>query len=750
MSAQAAQRLAALALCVLALTFACSLGRRPRLAEQVLPLPTRVYARSLVLAPGAHISLARIEKHLRAAGYQVDTDGNLTPGQFRITKGGFELRARRFAYPGSPPPEAHILGTLGVGGALAALTLNSEPTERVVLETPLLASLADRGEDRELVRLADIPQHVVDAVLMTEDRRFYSHIGVDPIRMFGAAARNAKERRIAEGASTITQQLVKNVFLSPERTFTRKFKEVFRSLWLELRYSKDEILEAYLNEIYLGQDGALAIHGISRAARFYFAKDVKELTLADGALLAALIQGPNALSPFKHADKARARRNLILDVMLEEHAIKPAAHASAKAQKLGVRRERARPAFAAQFVDRVRADLAARVDEDAMSRAGFSVFTTLDAGYQAAAEAAVADQLATLEQAYPRLRRAKKPLQAGLIALDPRNGDVLAYVGGRKALRGTLDRVVNAHRQPGSVFKPVVALAALTRGREHGGDPITLATILEDAPLEILVDGKPWSPENHDHRFRGPVTTRRALEDSLNVPFTRLALETGLVRVAETARRLGVESPLRPIPSLALGAFEMTPLEVARTYSVFANGGTLRAPRATLAVRDPSGDDLGGDETDAERVFSEESTYLVTSALMGALDRGTGRNLRALGVRGPFAGKTGTTNDLRDAWFAGYTPELVVVVWVGFDDSTLVGLTGAQGAIPVVARFVKNALGGSGWSAFSPPSGLVTTEIDPATGLLAAPWCDGVEEVFLRETSPTERCPRPERWWMWW
>jgi len=744
------RRLGAVAAIALALMFACSLGPRPRLSEQVLPLPTRVYARSLMLELGASVSLARLEKHLRSAGYQAaSAKQELAPGQYRIDGKSFSLRARRLAYPGAPAPEALIAGSLSPAGAIAQLTLGGEPTRRVVLETPLLASLAESGEDRELVRLEDLPLHVVDAVLMTEDRRFYSHIGVDPIRVFGAAVGNARERRVAQGGSTITQQLVKNVYLSPERTFTRKFKEVIRSLWLELRYSKDEILEAYLNEIYLGQDGALAIHGVARAARFYFGKDVQQLTVADAALLAGLIRGPNALSPFKHPAEAKARRDLILDVLLDERLIEPETHTKAKAQPLGVKREKVRPSFAASFVGKVRADLAARVDEDTLSRAGFSVFTTLDAGHQAAAEAAVSESLTALERGYPRLRRAGKPLQAALVALDARTGDVLAYVGGRKAARGTLDRVVNAHRQPGSVFKPIVALAALSRDLDREL-PVTLATILEDEPLEITVDGEPWGPENHDRRYRGPVTVRRALEDSLNVPFTRLALETGLVRVAETARELGVESPLRPIPSLALGAFEMTPLEVARTYGVFASGGTLRPPRATIAVREPGGRELGGDLVRSERVFRAEPIYLVTSALIGAVDRGTGRSLRSLGVRGPFAGKTGTTNDLRDAWFAGYTPELVVVAWVGFDDGARVGLTGAQGAVPLVASFIRKALGEDGWPDFETPPRLVTADVDPATGLRSASWCESVEEIFLRGTAPTERCPKRKRWWRWW
>ncbi len=741
-------RARAAALAALLVANACSLGPRPPLAEQILALPTRVYGRSLALAPGAHVSLARVEKHLRAAGYQAAKGPELAPGEFRVAKARIEVAARAFAFPGAPPPNARIVATFSASGAIASLTLNGAPAREARLAPPLLASLAERGEDRELVRLAEIPLHVVDAVLMTEDRRFYAHIGIDPIRIFGAAVENAKERRVAEGGSTITQQLVKNVYLSPERTFVRKLKEILRSLWLELRYSKDEILEAYLNEIYLGQDGAVAIHGIARAARFYFGKDVKDLSVADGALLAGMIQGPSALSPFRHAERAKARRDSVLDVMLEERRIDAKTRDAAKAQPLGVKREKTKPAFAAHFVGRVRAELAARVDEDAMSRAGFGVFTTLDAGYQAAAEAALDDQLAALERSYPRLRRAKKPLQGALIALDPANGDVLAYVGGRRAARGTLDRVVNAHRQPGSVFKPIVALAALTRDLERA--PLTLATVLEDEPLSIQVEGKPWGPENYDRRYRGPVTLRRALEDSLNVPITRLALETGLVRVAETARALGVESPLRPIPSLPLGAFEMTPLEVARTYAVFASGGVLHAPRSTLSVREPDGDELGGDEESGARAFSPEATYLVTSALMGAVDRGTGRSLRALGVRGPFAGKTGTTNDRRDAWFAGYTPELVVVVWVGFDDGERVGLTGAEGAIPVVARFIKSALGPSGWTGFEAPPRIVSAEIDPATGLLAARWCDGAPEVFLRGTKPTQQCPRPKRWWKWW
>jgi penicillin-binding protein 1B len=738
----------AAAACLVALALGCSLGPRPPLSEQVLPLPTRVYGRSLVLELGARTSLAHIERHLRSAGYQADRNGSLAPGQYRIAKRGFELQARRFAYPDAPPPEALVAGSLDAAGVLVALRVSGEPVKRAVLEPPLLASLAENGEDRELVRLDDLPLHVVDAVLVTEDRRFYAHVGVDPIRLAGAAFENAKVRRIAEGGSTITQQLVKNVYLSPERTFVRKLKEIFRALWLELRYSKDEILEAYLNEIYLGQDGAVGIHGVARAARFYFGKDVKELTVADGALLAALIRAPNALSPFKHSDKAKQRRDLILDVMLEERAIDPAAHEAAKRQGLGVRREPARPRFAANFVTRVRAELAARVDEDALDRAGFSVFTTLDASHQAAAETALNEQLPALERAYPRLRRAKKPLQAALVALDPRSGEVLAYVGGRSAARGTLDRVVRAHRQPGSVFKPIVALAALTHERER--EPFTLATILEDEPLAIVVDGKPWGPENYDQRYRGPVTLRRALEDSLNVPFTRLALETGLVHVAETARRAGIESPLRPIPSLALGAFEMTPLEVARTYGVLASGGVLRETRATLAVLDPEGADFGGDPSGARRVFAEAETYLVTSALIGAVERGTGRSLRALGVRGPIAGKTGTTNDLRDAWFAAFTPELVVVAWIGFDDGQRVGLTGAQGAIPLVASFLRKANGGNGWPDFTAPRGLVTEQIDPATGLLSASWCERVEEVFVRGTRPRERCPRPKRWWRWW
>jgi penicillin-binding protein 1B len=373
------------------------------------------------------------------------------------------------------------------------------------------------------------------------------------------------------------------------------------------------------------------------------------------------------------------------------------AYARAVASGLGVRREPGKRRVAEHFVEWVGG-------RHARTRAGTRgdgarVFSTLDFAFQGAAESAVGEGLAALEADFPRLRRPHAPVQAALVALDPRTGDVLAYVGGRDFVRSPFDRASRAQRQPGSVFKPFVALAALAA---PDGRPFSLETLLADEPLELQVEGRTWVPGNHDRRHRGPVTLRRALEESLNVPFVRLGLEVGLVHVAETARALGAAGALRPVPSLPLGAFEMTPLEVATAYGALAADGVLRRPRAILATVEARDRVWDGDAAEAERVAPAAAARSVTEALQGAVRRGTGRDLARLGVSSPVAGKTGTTNEFRDAWFVGYSPDLVVAVWVGFDDAARVGLTGARAALPIVARFVREAVGGAGLRDFAP------------------------------------------------
>lgn len=713
----------------------CSWLPHERLAER-LAAPSRVYGRPLVLAPGLRMAPDAVVAHLERARYREATGAELEPGHFRLEGRRLRVARRPFRYPDGADPGGLAVVEFDARGVVRALSgPDGAPLEAVFLEPEVIGSLfGENAEDRILVPLDAIPPHLIAAVLAVEDSRFFWHPGIDPIRTAAAALENARRGRVVEGGSTLTQQLVKNVYLSPERTWRRKAREAVLAIGLELRHSKEEILEAYLNQIYLGQDGGRAIHGVGRAARFYFGKDVGELDVAEAALLAGMIQAPNALSPFRHPDRARARRGAVLDALLAAGDIDAATHAAARAAPLGVRRERSRRRFASHFVDLVRERLEARFAQAALERDGLGVFTTLDGTFQRAAEEAVQRGLRQLEADFPRLRRTSSPLQAALVALDPATGDVLALVGARDAERSPFDRATRARRQPGSLFKPVVALAAL------GADvdpPFTLATILEDRPFELETEAGPWRPTNHDQRHRGAVTLRRALEESLNVPFARLGLEVGLVHVAETARRMGIASPLRPVPSLSLGAFEVSPLEIATVYGVLASGGVRSAPRTTLAVARADGDVLAGDAPERERVADPADAYLVTAALEGVVRRGTASRLAALGVDAPIAGKTGTSNDFRDAWFVGYTPDLVVAVWVGFDDAARVGLSGARAALPIFARFVREGPGTHALRGFEAPEGIETVAIDPETGLAAGAGCDdGRPELFRTGTAP--------------
>jgi penicillin-binding protein 1B len=550
------------------------------------------------------------------------------------------------------------------------------------------------------VRLHRVPAHLVDAVLVTEDRRFFDHAGIDSRRITGALAANLRAGRVVEGGSTLTQQLVKNLFLSPERSLERKLREAALALHLERSHGKGEILEAYLNEIYLGQRGAVAVHGVAAAARHYFRTDVGSLSPSESALLAGMIRGPSLYSPRRRPERALARRNRVLRRMLRAGRLAEADYRAALGAPLGVvapRRERP----GAYFVDLVRGELEAQRGALALGRDGLRIVTTLDWRLQRAAEAAVRAGLAALERDHASLRRAGAPLQAALVALDPGAGDVLALVGGRDHATSPFNRAAAARRQPGSLFKPVVALAAFAR-RGPGLPPLGLESPLLDRPLRVARPEGVWAPTNFDRRFRGRVSVREALEQSLNVPIARLGLRVGIPRVAETARRLGLESPSDPAPSILLGSFEVSLLEISGAYAVLAAEGTRSAARTRLLVLDGRGRSLEVGAVERTLAFARPDTRAVTSALRGAVEGGTGRRVRALGYRGPVAGKTGTTNGYRDAWFVGYTPDLVVGVWVGFDDGRSVGLPGAHAALPIFVEFLIRALGPDGGRPFPP------------------------------------------------
>ncbi|MCZ6916607.1 MAG: PBP1A family penicillin-binding protein [Gemmatimonadetes bacterium] len=709
---------------------------RARLDPQHTAAPTRFYARPHVFAPGMRIDRERLERRLRRLGYQPTRNRQVAIGQYYRDARGWIIGRRAFRLHDRLDPGGRTRVSVGWGGRVTAIDdARRGRIDFVTLEPELLRSYrGDAMEDRLPVALTDVPQHLVDAVLSIEDQRFFEHRGLDVKRIIGATLANLRAGRFVQGGSTLSQQLVKNLFLTSTRSPIRKLRDMAMAITLERRHTKEEILEAYLNEIYLGQDAGLAIHGVGRAAQYYFGKDVTQLEPHESALIAGIIRGPSLYSPFRNPESARRRRDLVLAVMRERGAISPERHATATAASLGLQNQPKRTRRGRYFIDFVTEQLAANHGRAAVER-GLSVLTTLDLDLQQLAEEAVSTNLDRLERDHPRLVSDEGPLQAALVAIDPRTGEILAMVGGRAYGESQFNRAAHARRQPGSAFKPIVALSALSAGSGY-----TLATVLQDEPLSVETPAGLWQPANYDGEFRGGVSLREALERSLNVPFARLGMEVGPERIVETARRLGVESPLNPVLSLALGSSEVTPLELTRAFGVLAASGYRSDLHATLGVLDAEGDVLSRFEAGGRQVYTQAEAYIVTSALRGVVERGTGRSLRWRGVDGPVAAKSGTTNDFRDAWFIGYTPSLVVGVWVGFDDGRGMGLTGSSAALPIFASFLRGALGPFDREDFVQPSGIETVSVNRETGLRSGYGCPGEREVFLRGTAPRQSC----------
>jgi penicillin-binding protein 1B len=710
-----------------------------RFGEAFHQLPSRLYSRPLVLRPGMSPARAGLRGHLERAGYRPVTGPVTGPREFSAGERAWTLGEE----PGGP-----VTLRLDRRGRIESIRDARRRTLDVVTVPPApIGAFFDAGaKDREPVHLAEVPSHLVEAVLAVEDQRFFEHGGLDLRRIAGALLANLRAQRVVQGGSTLTQQLVKNVYLTQERSLGRKLREALIAVMLERNHTKEEILEAYLNEVYLGQSGSVAIHGVGRAARYYFARPVGELDLAQAALLVGILPGPSLYSPFRRPELAQERRDFVLARLLAQGRIAEPEYRAAVDSPLGLGPRPVSDRSAAYFVDFVRQGLETRYPAESLERDGLSIYTTLDARLQRLAARALRRGLRRLEATRPELARPDSPLEGAVVVLDPQRGDILALVGGRDYGRSQFDRASGARRQPGSVFKPVVALAALSRGGSEPPD-FTLATVLVDEPL--LVPGvdeegeeRNWEPENHDRSFRGTVTLRAAIEDSLNVPMARLGQALGPGRIIATARRLGIESRLAAVPSLALGSSEVTLLEMTRAYGVLAAGGVRTASRAVLRVVDRSAGVREEADVEREAVFDPAEAWLVTSALEGVVDRGTGRGLRAWGYRGAVAGKTGTTNDYRDAWFIGYTPELVAGVWVGFDDGTSLGLTGAGAALPIFAALLTEALGTEGGADFEPPEGIERVSVVAKAGHPAGLRCSGAPEVFLAGTAPEQYCDR--------
>jgi penicillin-binding protein 1B len=708
-------------------------------------LPSRIYSELWLVRPGDAATAASVAAKLDRLFYQETDAASDRPGHYRREKDAIEVRTRSFSYPGRTFPSQRVRVVFAAGRIKSLIDGAGNPVPALVLEPERLGSVFGAElEDRSVVRLADVAPSLVDAVLVTEDRDFYRHTGVSVRRLLGAGFKTMTGG-MKQGGSTLTQQLVKNLYLSPERTLHRKAVEAVMAVILDARYSKDEILEAYLNEIYLGRRGAVAITGVGEAARYYFGTEVSDLDLAQSATLAGMIRAPNAYSPFRSPERTRQRRDLVLHLMREEGRIDDAALTAALAEPVTAHTRVEDRTRAPHFVDFVKAELAERYGSE-LETEGLQIYTTLDVDLQQSAQRAITQGLENLEKTYRRLASASKeaPLQGALIVLEPQTGAVRALVGGRDYRASQFNRVTQAHRQPGSLFKPFVYLAAFSR--RDLDPPVTAATVLIDSPITVewgqKTDEEMWTPRNYDNDYRGPMTARQALERSINIPTVRVSLMAGLGYVLGAARDAGIGSRLRGYPSVALGAFEISPMEIAGAYSVFANSGVGVKPNTIVGVTTGDGRVLDRKAASLSPALPADAVYLINSILQGAVNHGTGAGARSKGLTGTLAGKTGTTNDGRDAWFVGYSPRFLAAVWVGYDDNRGLNLSGTQAAVPIFADFSKSVPAQYFAEGFPVPSDIVTAEIDPLTGFLAAPGCpQKLSEVFLEGTAPTTVCP---------
>ncbi|HZN53839.1 MAG TPA: PBP1A family penicillin-binding protein [Candidatus Polarisedimenticolaceae bacterium] len=717
-------------------------------------LPSRVYSARLHLVPGTVLDRDALAMRLDRCGYARLDSSPLQPGQYRKRSDAIDLYVRGFRAEDRTEPARRA--TLRFSGSVLTGISDERgrPAAALDIEPELLALVfGAQQEERLIVPLGDAPKTLVNAVLAAEDARFYHHAGIDPFAVIRAAFTNVKSGKIVQGGSTITQQTVKNLYFGQERTWWRKAREALMSVILDVRYPKDRILEVYLNEVYLGQRGSVAICGMQAAARYYFGRNVADLSLAESATLAGLIRNPGGYNPFAHPERAVARRNLVLDAMLELGLADKQAVARAKADPLRLASGGAGYSRAPYVVDLVRAQLAESYPARALSEDGLEIYTTIDTLVQARAEQALERGLDRLEKETPQVRRqkARRRLQGCVVVTDPRTGAILALVGGRDYQDSQFNRATQAKRQPGSCFKPFVYLAAFEaamRGEEGGLMP---ASILDDSPFELVSGGRVWSPANYDGTYRGPTSARVALEESRNVPTARAAQAVGLGKVVDAARQCGFVERFEPLPSLALGAQEVTPLELATAYGTLATLGLRVQPRIVQEVVARDGKRLTSESPVVRDAVPPAAAYLVDDVLRGVLVRGTAASAGALGFHGDAAGKTGTTDDTRDAWFVGFTPKIVALVWVGYDDNSKTGLTGAAGALPIWVDIFMHARHRWEGSEFPEPPGIERAEVDPESGGLAVAGCpDRVEEVFAAGTEP-EECPIHEnafrRWW---
>jgi penicillin-binding protein 1B len=698
--------------------------------------PSRLYAKAVRLDEGRSFPQETLISNLSGEGYREDQDSETLPaGRYRRYKNGVAVNLRSFPMPDGS--RGGGLVEIGYKGSrIIGMRRDGRRVESVILEPPLLAAYYGPDfQERRPVTMDEVSKDLVAAVVAAEDDAFFKHVGFSVSGVLRALWVNLRGGEVRQGGSTLTQQLVKNLYLTHERTLARKSQELVLAVLLEARFEKRKILEAYLNEIYLGGANGVSLLGVGAASRAYFGKDASQLDLAEAATIAGLIRSPANYSPLTNPEKAKARRDWVLERMASLKLVPRERIEQALRQPVTVAPEPVVRRRAPYFADSAALEAARRFDIKDLQDGGYVLFSTLDWPSQKAAQEAVEKGLKALE---PKKKKSgSQGLQAALVSIDPETGGILTYIGGRGYDSSQFDRAGRAQRQAGSAFKPIVYAAAFEDGKASP------ATFLEDEPLTVRLASQSWSPKNDDGGFHGWVSVRTALEKSYNPATTRLALQVGMPRVIKLATDMGITTPMEPFPSMALGAAAITPLEMAAVYTTLANGGARPPIHELAAVIDRYGKPVVGTPLPKPvRVIRPETAYMVTSLLQGVLERGTARGAAA-GLRGDVAGKTGTTNKQRDTWFAGYTPERATVVWVGYDDNSRTRLSGARAALPIWIRFMASVAPPNGYSTFQQPPGVTTAVIDPSTGLLATGACPVVlTEVFRQSEVPTEQCSR--------
>jgi len=721
-----------------------------RFRTPVFANSAKIYALPRVVRNGEKIEVREIAAQLREAGYS-DKDGQSKLGTFHVTKGGIEIT------PGTESYHAPESARISIeDGQVTQISSRGTDLSAYELEPQLVTALfdAEQRSKRQVVKYNDIPPVMVQATLAIEDRRFFEHSGINFARTIEAVWEDVIRQKRAQGGSTITQQLARGFFLTPEKSIKRKVTEMLIAEELEQKFSKQQIFEFYSNWVNLGQRGSFAISGFAEASRAYFDRDLKDISLPEAALLAGIIQGPSRLSPYRHPERALERRNLVLDSMVDTHAITREQADKAKATPLKLAPPNVEASDAPYFVDLVRDQLISRFSESDLNDSAYRVYTTLDPDLQKAAAQAVDSGIKLVDEQVKKLRTKKVKVgkkvettvqpgpqaQVALVAIDPHTGAVLALVGGRDYGWSQLDHAV-AKRPTGSIFKPFVYAAAMNTALDGSPNVITPASTVTDEPSTFAYGDTIYEPRNYKEEYHGDVTLRYALAMSLNNATVKVAEEVGYDKVADLAKSAGIAS-VKATPAMALGSYDASPLDMAGAYTVFANNGVRISPILMRSVRNSKGDVIANYNTDQRAVLDPRISYVMTNMMEGVINNGLGYTaVRLRGFTPPAAGKTGSSHD---GWFAGYTSNLLCIVWVGYDDYSDLRLSGAMTAAPIWTEFMKKASTLPQYSdmrEFSQPSGVVDVQLDKATNRLATPNCtDDYVSAFVAGTEPHDTC----------